>query len=73
MTYPEQVATRPQPDPIDHEIDRLLSDPDIRARLTDFEARLSRGEVRTVPHAEVKRRLGLKEEHTRRRVPSGRR
>jgi hypothetical protein len=62
MAYPEAVATPSPRDPIDEEIDILLSDPDIRARLTDFEDRLARGEVRTVPHSEVRRRLRLNEE-----------
>jgi hypothetical protein len=54
------MATNPlQPDPIDEEVERLLADPEIRARLEDFEERFKRGELKTIPHAEVRRRLGL--------------
>jgi hypothetical protein len=52
-----------QPDPLDEEVERLLADPQIRGRLEDFEARLNRGELTTIPHAEVRRRLGLDPPH----------
>ena len=48
-----------EPDLIDKEVARLLADPELRTRLEDFEERLRRGELRTVPHADVRRRLGL--------------
>jgi hypothetical protein len=54
------MATDPlQPDPIDEEVARILADPEIRARLEDFEERFRRGELKTIPQAEVRRRLGL--------------
>jgi hypothetical protein len=54
------MATDPlQPDPIDEEVAALLADPEVRARLEDFEERFRRGELKTIPHAEIRRRLGL--------------
>ena len=58
------MATNPERDPIDDEVELALSDPAIRTRLEDFEARLARGEVKTVPNDEVRRRLGLDNEDT---------
>ncbi|HUY62044.1 MAG TPA: hypothetical protein VMW49_09205 [Candidatus Dormibacteraeota bacterium] len=47
-------------DPIDEEVDRLLAeDPGLLAELQDFDRRYERGEVALVPHAEVRRRIGL--------------
>ena len=58
--YDALMATDPlQPDPIDEEVARVLADPELRARLEDFEERFRRGELKTIPHAEVRRRLGL--------------
>lgn len=58
--YDAHMATDPlQPDPIDEEVARILADPKLRARLEDFEERFQRGELKTIPHAEVRRRLGL--------------
>lgn len=58
--YAARMATDPlQPDPIDEEVARILSDPDLRARLEHFEERFRGGELKTIPHAEVRRRLGL--------------
>jgi hypothetical protein len=37
----------------------FAADPGLRDSLVDFEDRLARGEVRTIPDAEVRRRLGL--------------
>ena len=53
------MATHPAQDPISEEAERVLRDPRLRRRLEVFERRLANGEVRTVPHEEVRRRLGL--------------
>ncbi len=53
------MATNPAQDPISEEAERVLSDPGLRRRLEDFERRLANGEVRTVPHEEVRRRLRM--------------
>ncbi len=54
------MATVPlQPDAIDEEVARLLADTELRARLEDFEERFRRGELTTIPHVEVRRRLRL--------------
>jgi hypothetical protein len=53
------MATNPAQDPIGEEAERVLRDPALRRRLEDFERRLAKGEVRTVPHKEARRRLGL--------------
>ena len=54
------MATNPlKPDPIDEEVAALLAVPELRARLEDFEWRFKRGELKTIPQAKVRRRLGL--------------
>jgi hypothetical protein len=58
--YDALMVTNPlQPDPIDEELARLLADPELRARSEDFEERFKRRGLKTIPHAEVRRRLGL--------------
>lgn len=45
------------PDPFDEEIERLLADPDVLARLDELEERRRRGELVLHDDAEVRRRL----------------
>lgn len=61
MPYAVGMATNPANDPISEEAERVLRDPRVRSRLEDFERRLASGEVRTVPHDEVRRRLRMDE------------
>ena len=61
MAYAVRMATNPAQDPIGEEAERVVSDPRVRRRLEDFERRLANGEVRTVPHEEVRRRLRMDE------------
>ena len=50
----------PDRDPIDEEVERVLADPAIRARLEDFERRLAEGRLGPgIPTSEVRRRLGM--------------
>jgi hypothetical protein len=54
------MAINPDRDPIDDELDAVLADPDVRARLDSYLERKRRGELAPgVPHDEVGRRLGL--------------
>jgi hypothetical protein len=48
------------PDPFDEEIERLLADPDVLARLGELEERRRRGELVLHDDAEVRRRLETK-------------
>lgn len=48
------------PDPFDQEIERLLADPDVLARLDELEERRRRGELVLHDDAEVRRRLRAK-------------
>lgn len=47
------------PDPVDEELVRLLAHPTVRERLDDFEDRLHSGRIERIPHADVRRHLGL--------------
>ena len=51
-------------DPIDEEIAALLAHPEVRADLEEDEASFERGDylADVVPHAEVRRRLGMEPE-----------
>jgi hypothetical protein len=47
-------------DPIEEEMDLVLSDPDVRASLEEFERAEARGELEPgIPHEEIRRMLGL--------------
>jgi hypothetical protein len=46
--------------PGDDELD-ALREPEIRQRLEESQRRFEAGETRTIPHEEVRRRLGLDE------------
>lgn len=61
VAYAVLMATDPAQDPIGEEAERVIRDPGVRRRLEDFERRLANGEVRTVPHEEVRRRLRMDE------------
>jgi hypothetical protein len=54
------VAAHPD-DPVGDELDALLRQPEIRQRLEESQRRFEGGETRTIPHEEVRRRLGLEE------------
>jgi hypothetical protein len=54
------VAAHPD-DPVGDELDALLGQPEIRRRLEESQRRFEVGETRTIPHEEVRRRLGLEE------------
>ncbi|MEA2617240.1 MAG: hypothetical protein QOE72_3023 [Chloroflexota bacterium] len=45
------------PDPFDEDLERLLADPEVRARLDELEERRRRGELVLHEDAEVRRRL----------------
>ena len=49
----------PVPDPVDDELESLLAQPAIQARLTEFERRLQADELDLIPHSEVRHQLGL--------------
>lgn len=55
----EMAVQRSQPDPVDEEVERLLADPDVRRRLDDVDNAIANGSLKTIPHEEVRRRLGL--------------
>lgn len=55
------MATNPAHDPISEEAERVMRDPRVRQRLEEFERSLAEGEVRTVSHDEVRRRLRMDE------------
>ena len=58
--YNHQMALeRPQPDPVDEEVARLLADPAVRKRLDDVDKAIADGSLKTIPNEEVRRRLGL--------------
>ena len=48
------------PDPFDEEIERLLADPEVLARLDELDERRPRGELVLHDAAEVRRRLEAK-------------
>lgn len=53
------MATQPHlaPDPFDKEVEAMLQDPRVIARLDDLHARLDRGELETLPMEEVRSRI----------------
>jgi hypothetical protein len=56
------MATEQQPDrdPIDQEIERVLADnPGLLERLKAVDGKRQRGELKTLPHEEALRRLGI--------------
>jgi hypothetical protein len=61
LAYAVRMATNPAQDPIGEEAERVIRDPGVQRRLEEFERRLTNGEVRTVPHEEVRRRLRMDE------------
>ena len=54
------MAAHPD-DPVGDELDALLGQPEIRQRLEKSQRRFEGGETRTIPHEEVRHRLGLEE------------
>jgi hypothetical protein len=52
----------PVPDPVDDELESLLAQPAVQARLTEFERRLQADELDLIPHSEVRRRIDGNEE-----------
>jgi hypothetical protein len=55
------AVSDPVPDPVDDELESLLAQPAVQARLTEFEQRLQADELDLVAHSEVRRQLGLPE------------
>ncbi|MHB1525676.1 MAG: hypothetical protein ACYCZN_05295 [Candidatus Dormibacteria bacterium] len=53
----------PAPDPVDDELESLLAQPAVQARLTEFEWRLQADELDLIPHSGVRHQLGPPEAH----------
>ena len=54
------MATHPQRDPLDEEIERVLREnPGLRERLAEYDRQREAGELTVIPHEEAMSRLGL--------------